>query len=452
MYELFRRLMWSWRLSLYMASRPRLRAQLRFEIDRLQGSQSGIWLSYDSWPSAWKARLADFCVAYARGNPLPMANPLPLADPITMGDPSRLGYRSVELARDTYLAQVAHALWLDMTGGVPWKLEDWSDHELSYLLSSQVCFTAYRTFPTNSLYYVVYAGSRTEATENILGDPRVARQFLLNEPEQGRVLIGTTPSETGQRLSEWFHDYLWHNPAGFAAHDFHRAHPLLNDRLLRHNVPALSLPFLVYVTTAGCGSASSLFADLLRSVNIPVRKVINVIESFAGTEEYHSGLVFDWQGGAWTGRYLLHTDDLYTSSYFKDPAPTPKNTGRGVALWDQVWLDPTGFGAHFSYDPRAEIFGKATSPQKVKYWEMGHWLVSSANAVQIARSTGREGTIDFLQRERGFTPAEAETCWSQVEASVLAYGDGDMALGYQRLLDGPGSRHGEWCGRTGKCT
>jgi len=448
LFDFLYRLLWSWRLTLYLARRRRVRARLGFETDRPPGSQSGIWLYYDHWPSAWKARLVDFCVAYARGKPLPMANPLPLADPAAMKDTSRLGYRSVEVARDAYLVQVAHALWLDMIGGVPWRLEDWSDHELSYLLSSHVCFSAYRTYPDNTLYCVVYVGSRSEATENILGDPRHARQFLLTEPEQGRLLVGATPNETGQKLSEWFHDYLWHNPAGFAAHEFHRAHPLLKDRLLRYDVEGGGH---VYVTSAGCGSASSLFADLMRAVNIPVRKVNNMIESFSGTEERHVGLIFDWQGGTGTGRYLLHTDDLYTSSYFKDPAPAPKETERGVALWNHTWLDPTTFGERFSYDPRDDVFGKATSLQKVKYWEIGDWLVSAAGAIQVARSNGREGVIAFLQQDRGFTLAEAEACWNHVEASVLAYGDGDMSLGYQRLLDGPGSRHGQWCTRTGKC-
>jgi hypothetical protein len=448
MFEFIYRMIWSWRLKTYLLAKPRLRAQLGFEIDRPQGSNSGEWLYYDNWPSAWKARLVDFCLAYARGKPLPIENPLPLADKALLMDTNQLGYRNADIARDTYLAQVAYALWLDITGGVPWRLEDWSDHELSFLLSSKVCFSAYRTNPGGNLYYVVTLASRTDATENILADPRTAYNFLLKDPEQGQVMIGATPNETGQKLSAWFHDYLWHNPSAFDPIEFYHDHPILSDRLRRYNINPYGS---AYITPYGCGSASALFADLMRSVNIPVRKVTNVIESFEGTEEHHIGLVFDWQGGTGTGRYLLHTDDLYTSSYFKDPAPAPKNTGRGVALWDQVWLDPTKFGERFSYDSRPEVFGKATSPQKVKYWEMGDWLVSSAHVVQVARSTGREGTIDFLQRERGFTRVEAEACWSQVEASVLAYGDGNMTLGYQRLLDGPGSRHEVWCTRTGKC-
>ena len=47
-----------------------------------------------------------------------------------------------------------------------------------------------------------------------------------------------------------------------------------------------------------------------------------------------------------------------------------------MALWDYVWLDPTTFGERFSYDARDDVFGKASSPQFVKYHEMGGWLVA----------------------------------------------------------------------------
>jgi hypothetical protein len=190
----------------------------------------------------------------------------------------------------------------------------------------------------------------------------------------------------------------------------------------------------------------------MRSVNIPVRKVENIIHGFSGEEEHHSGLIFDWQGGSGHGRYLLHTDDLFTSSYFKDPAPSPRDTGRGVALWNQVWLEPTRFGQTFSYELDGRFFGRATNEQKVKYWYLGDWLACSARAVRSARSfVDQDAAVNWLMAERGFSEEEALACWETVEASVLSYGDGDMELGYQRLLDGPDSRHEQWCSRTDKC-
>lgn len=174
------------------------------------------------------------------------------------------------------------------------------------------------------------------------------------------------------------------------------------------------------MTSSGCGSASSLFADLMRAMNIHVRKVTNAIESFSGEEEHHIGLIFDWQGGTGKGRYLLHTDDLYTTSYFRDPTPSPKGTERGGALWNHTWLDPTNFGERFSYDARDDIFGKATLAQRVKYWQIGDWLVSAASAIRTAPISGRDAVIAFLQTDRGYTLAEAESCWAHVAESVLA--------------------------------
>ena len=348
--------------------------------------------------------------------------------------------------RAIYVSQVAHALWLDMSGRVPWHLEDWSDLELGYLLSSKVCFSAHRLMPGNQLHYVVYASSSTDATESILSDPRIPLRFMEQEPEQGTRLIAATPSETGQNLSGWFHDYVWHAPDDFAYWEFLRANPLLEDRLRRHDVPPYGNVYIV----SGCSSASALFADLMRSVNVPILKVRNNLLSVDGEASNHSGMEFDWQGGR--GRYLLHTDDIYTGSYFNDPTPPPVGANRGVALWDHVWLDPTKFGQAFSYVSGPDLLGVATWDQKRKYNDLGDWLVSSAQAIRGARfQSGRAGVVEFLQRERDLSEAEAEVCWQALEASVLAYGNGDMKLGYQRLLDGPDSRHEQWCSRTGKC-
>jgi len=438
------------RLFYSLYRKPRIRARMCFEVDRPWGSSSGVWRYYDYWSTEWKNRLTEFYLAYVKKQPLLLASPLPLLDANSTGNLGRMGYRSAELARDTYIAQVAYALYLDIHRKIPWRLEDWSDHEMSFLLSSRVCCAAWRGAPDGDLMYVVYIGSGADVTENILHDPRVAFQFMEEEPEQGERLIGPTPSETGQRLSGWFHDYLWHNPSleVFDYQGFHRSHPLLGDRLIRHLVEPHGE---VYLTTLGCWSASALFADLMRSVNIPVRKVRNKIQSFSGNDENHCGLIFDWQGGAGTGRYLLHTDDLYTTSYFTDPAPAPKGTGRGVALWNNVWLDPGRFGALFSYDSAEDVFGRATSDQKVKNWELGQWLMSCVRALRSARGREREAVIESLMTQRGFSQAEAEACWEAVEATTLSYGNGDMELGYQRLLDGPDSRHQKWCTRTGKC-
>jgi hypothetical protein len=426
-----------------------------FEVDRAQGSSEGAFLYYDDWPAEWFQQLLDYYIAFDTNAALSLKNALP----VVYWTPNQRyhAYHSAEAARSAYLAQVAHALWLDARRKVRWRLEEWSDHELSYLLSSKVCFDAWRS-GSNELYYIVWWSSRSEATENILQDPRVGYHFMKREPEQGLCLIGDTPEETGQKLTGWFHDYLWHNPdlaLGFDEIAFFRNNPLLADRLRRHPVQGYGKD--LYVTPGGCGSASSLFADLMRSVNIPVRKVNNKLEDFDKTQQSHSGLVFDWQGGSGTGRYLLHTDDIYTTSYFKDPASIPPTEDRGPALWNNVWLDPTNFGHHFSYEDASQphFFAKASIEQKVKYWYMRSWLACTYDAIvsvqyNLSHPNGKQQNIAFLM-SKGCTEGEALNCWATAERIIAAYGNGDLALGCQVLLQGANSRHQRWCRRTGKC-
>jgi len=196
----------------YLSNHPDIRAHITLEIDHPAGAESGVWLNYDYWPQEWKGRVLEHFLALREDEPLPLEPPLPLGlfDPMHA---DRLCYRTVEHARDTYFAQVAHALWLETSHVVPWSLGDWSASELTYLLSSKVHFAARQI--DSALHYVVHIGGVGDATGSILHDPRKALEFMQCEPEQGRCLIGPTPAETCVRLTEWFHDYLRHNPGGF---------------------------------------------------------------------------------------------------------------------------------------------------------------------------------------------------------------------------------------------
>ena len=91
----------------------------------------------------------------------PLANPATIGDENLRSDTSRGGYRSLEVARDIYFAQVAHALWMDMFVSLRWRLEEWTDNELGYLLSSRPMFPAERLSPDDTLYYGVLATSKS---------------------------------------------------------------------------------------------------------------------------------------------------------------------------------------------------------------------------------------------------------------------------------------------------
>ena len=433
----------------YLKSHPQVRSQITFEVDCPPGDMSGVSLQFDYWPKDWKDRLGTFVAAYRSGTALPMEAALPLG-PDDPNNPDRLFYRSIDLARDTYLAQIAHVLWLETSNIVPWSLDDYSDLELSYLLSSRNYFRA-TTIGGELRYMVLFTGGAMTLTgSNILHDPRHIYAFMASEPEQGRCLIGETPAETCSRLTEWFHDYLWHEPGNWDNRAFWREHPSLAARLQRWDVPTTGN---VYVTPKGCWTASSLFADLMRSVNVPIRRVRNNLKDEEGGDGVHCGLIFNGQGSG-EERYLLHTDDIYQCyPNFQDPAPAPAETPRGAALWDHVWLSESEFVQSFSLSTDPIYFGVATWEERRKYKDYRKWRLSSWQALRSASNNEFNGDeiMNALMQNDGFTEAEAQAAWQSVEETLLSYGNGDMQAGYEALMVGPESRHCQWCARTDKC-
>jgi len=286
-------------------------------------------------------------------------------------------------------------------------------------------------------------------SESILRDPRVAYSFMVREPEESRKLIGLTRAETAVKLTEWFHDFLEHGKVDVLWQNaFYRAHPYLTDRLRRQSVEGY--PQAVYMSISGCWSASALFAELMRSVNIPVRKAETMLEGPSGGWGRHAGLMFDWERS--TARYLLHTDDIYCcGGHIKDPAPGPGIT-RGEALWTHAWLGSDEFGQMFTFDADPTILARATFAQGLRYTAFAAWRTAShshpsANAAVPSVCSGpRDAYIRDLQRS-GLTLAEAEEVYGATEAALQMWGGGDLAAGCTLVKN----RHQIWCQQTGKC-
>lgn len=451
-------------LNQYLQQHPKITTALAFEVDQSQISGgSGIWRHYQHWSLKHKERLLTFFIAFSENATLPLPDPGMLKQHLKQRSKQqqRMAYPNVEAGLDTYFAQAAHALWLDISGKVPWKLDNWSPLELEHILSSRVCFTARRE--NNKVVYALNETSR-DATNSFLDDPRIAFRFMGREPEQGRKLIGATPSETGYKVTEWFHDYLHHapGPQHFSWYDHLFRHPMFADRLKRYTISwetddgyggKIFHTDKRYVTS-GCHTASTLFADLMRSVNIPARRVTDILMGPSGQEGLHSGIAFNWSSGGNNRRYLLHTDYLYETrnGEYLDPAPAPKGTEPGVALWNHVWLTHNEFSQRFTLNdpinPNQEIFAVATNEEQFKYRELSYWRVSSPYAIKLAPSASSKGARIGHLKSKGLSDAEAKAAWEAVSESVLSYGNGDWELGYEKLLE----RHSKWCKRTKRCS
>lgn len=448
-------------LDQYLQQHPKIIKALAFEMSpSVIPGGTGQWLDYQNWSTKHKERLLTFFTAFSNNATLPLPDPSMLKSQLQQH--LQPVYPSVDAGLDTYFAQAAHALWLDISGKVPWKLQNWSSLELEHILSSRVCFTA--RHENNKVVYV-FSRSSPDVTNSFLDDPRIPFRFMESEPEQGKKLIGATPSETAYKLTEWFHDYLHHasSPPYFSWDDHLFRNPMLADRLKRYTI---SWPTddgqggkvintdKVYVTD-GCHTASTLFCDLMRSVNIPVCRVYVIIGGSPEQKDgHHRGLAFNWSSGENNRRYLLHTDYLYETwnGEYLDPAPAPKGTERGIALWNHVWLSHDEFSQRFTlYDPinpNQKVFAFATDDQEKTYRELSYWLVSSPYAIKIMKYySSKRATIASL-KQKGLTDADAEAAWQAVKESILSYGNGNWELGYEKLME----RHSKWCLRTNRCS
>ncbi|MGB2983900.1 MAG: hypothetical protein WBC63_08600 [Candidatus Bipolaricaulia bacterium] len=426
----------------YLSDNPNVAEWLVLETE-----SPGVYLGYAYWPQAWVDRLEEMVVCFANDAPLPYSIPVELAPQGTVF-PSAAGYATLDLGRDVYLAHVGHMIYLDMIGALPWSLAAHTDEELSYLLPSSNFFVLNEY--AGVLRYQTTMGPNGQDAGGILGDPRDTLAFLLAEPEQGYAILGTSPEHTAANLSEWFHDYLYHwnldSPQEPMA--FFQQYPYFADRICRLPTEAFGD---VYVSIVGCWSASSLFAQLLRAVNIPSQATTLALED-AYAVGNHRGLMVSLGGDR---RYVPHSDDLYTG-WLQGARPLSPWQSIGWALWDNVWLVESDFLSLTTPPVDPDTIGQMSFEDHNRYLAEASWYMHTYEWWMFVRSylsyagCGFDdvgGAVIFgLQDQLSLSEAEAERWWSQMRDVMAFYGDDACEAcgaieGYQQ----------QWCGRTGRC-
>ena len=427
----------------FLAAAPRIAAQIRLET-----GVPGAFLAYERWSQEWKDRLEEMVAAYRAGEALPFPTPVALADSGTVY-PTAAGYASLELGRDVYFAQIGHMLYLEIEGLLPWSLAGYTDTELAALFPSSNFFVLQEY--SGKLRYQTFMGPNGQDAGGILGDPRDVLGFLMEEPEEGRTLLGETQDETAANLSEWFHDFIhhWNLSSPESPADFYQRYPYFSDRLRRLPVETLGD---VRVAIVGCWSASALYATLMRTVNIPAQTIIVSLVDGMGQAGEHAGLRVSIGGEA---RYLPHTDDLYTG-WGMGANPLTPWMSVGWALWWNVWLDEATFFSISARHLDANILARFSYEALDRYQTEASWnMATYGSIVSVCSYRGLSGcewsamgdaVMLGLQDQKSLTIDEARGWWMSMQ-DVLAYYGSDPC----EACDGVMEAQLAWCERTRRC-
>jgi hypothetical protein len=326
-------------------------------------------------------------------------------------------YVPAQQAFDIYAAHVAHALYLEITGTVPWALRTMPPEESAEILSSDHYFARIIPAPGQRFPADIQANRDFQLPprarpggDALVCDPRVGERFLRGETSSGRVsLLGVSDRETMVRLVWWFqqnvqHDLPGDGPSGLMYTKPGELKMSLSSRL---HVTTTPTAHDVIIASFGCHSAANLFHDLAASVNIPVlvgNMLTELPRSGSLPTAEHAGLAFHWMRP--DAIVLEHADDMYQADL-----AAPSIIGDATALlpagvdiahnfFSSVWRSPQYWNDHdFHYGkkqgnvylPTADMDGGfrvldgATTPP-VAGWQLGYWTAGAgANAKSADR-------------------------------------------------------------------
>lgn len=303
---------------------------------------NGSAYPYSAWSTADRNRLKQLYQNMLSGAPLGVSCPN-LSTQIV----GRKLYSYRAQALDVYMAQVAHAFYVEAAQLVPWSFLGFSSQMLSEFLGSKSLFStiqpsaAVGAYPTGIMVGTDFQSpSRTdsEGAPSIVCNPHIGYRLAAGlSTYYGQYLIGPDRESTLMALSVWFAENVGHggtptNPVTASK---------IEDRLVIRDAGR------GVMASNGCHGASNLFYDIARSINLPIVQARMVDQKLSypvpptmsptpGFFQFtHGALVFAW--GEPGERVIQHMDDMY-------------------AMGNRTWGPIGANGAQLPYDQAAWTF------------------------------------------------------------------------------------------------
>lgn len=301
----------------------------------------GARVPYASWPATMRSALATAFNDLARGDGRP-----PVAAE-TYEQRTNVYLRPAE-AQQLCIEGLAHALWLEWSGAVPWSLANWSDPELAWLLD---CRHRLDIIPPGATATGSYVAGVDYAAPYHTGvvSPSVLWDIVRGRGNDIYWTLDLLQNYDGGVLDAdvfvanllywtrlaWVHGPVSPSPAQRAFIDDMHGWARIEDRLKPRNY----LDRRGYVMPTGCHDASMLLAESARVANVPLIPGTmslprGTVTSQGWTSTYggsmHRGLVFGL-GRPAAERVLVHTDLIYADA---------------ASTYSVDW-DPAGFALSF---------------------------------------------------------------------------------------------------------
>jgi hypothetical protein len=367
-----------------MLIRPWLASTIRWT------DPSGVTRSYRQFTTAELTRINEFyqLIRSGRSTGLPEAPPIAYT-PLNPDNLFPHTYLSETIAKDYFLAQVAQSLVVEFTAIVPWTISTYSPEQLSMLFSSD----RYMDWVPEKNAYSINGDAIGWITP---GCPYRVFRFL-----EENIVINGNRRQTIAALLLWCRR-LYHFVGGMnytnALSTWQYAGMPPVERVINGTV---SPPHTeTYYWTAGCHGTAGFLHMVLRTVNIPVERVIAVGHALPHfmTENL----------------YLSHGDDPY-SALVKSPLTSGDDLLINQATFDE-WFGPTA-----AESDKTKNVGR--KPIELGVRNLPNYLLYKYCRDQAAGHTHAHGEVASILQD-AFTVAqlEAANLWERMDAAIDAAG------------------------------
>jgi hypothetical protein len=295
-------------------------------------------------------------------------------------------------ANDTwayYRASVAHSLVLEIGKRVNWTVMNYPSEQLAQLFDSREMYT-WNTSP---------AGYSPKEGIIIPAPPQYSYQFMKNNN-----LIANNRLATICRSVDWCrynlsHFLGWFYAGNTEAHWQYRGFPPMT-RVLEGTLNANEPQWGIKHWTGGCAGTAGLFRALLRTVNIPVKRVIG-----GG----HAQVWFMSEG-----YYLDHGDTPY-DLMMRDPI-----IGASDLLINQAKFD-TWFGPAVSEEDKEKNVGRLSFELTLKYLPkplLGKYCLDKLNN----RTHAQSDVFKVFEGRYTVFQLELMGLWNRMDAKIASLG------------------------------